>query len=632
VALRYIFRVPISQTRACPVPAIPLIRAPRAGLLLCTTILMFSGAALPAGAFGSSGVQQNQGEQPAPPNAPAASSATRTAVSGIVKNAATGEPLPRALVRIEGDAFSGALTDGEGRFELTSIPVGPQIFQVVKPGFSDQAMAGIPVSPALVVAPANSEHNVWVAVDMPDLVFTLSPMNAIHGQISLSTGDPAEQVYVMLLRRSVQDGRALWQTATSIRTNSDGVFRFAGLADGTYAIYTEPAMDNDLPASLVEPGSDRVVTRSGYASVFFPDSRDLAGAQKIQLNGGQVAQANILLTQEVFHPVRAALTLPGAGSASAERPQLNVTVTIQDGQGNQLPYIGQYEAATQSIQAFLPDGSYSLVVTVVRGQMPVQFGPARTPKPNPPQGPLMGQADFSVAGQAVTGIRIPLAAQRSNLVQLSLLHTGPQQGSNSTGNSTNQGSPIVILLSQAGPGVTDGMVSSYAEGYTTGPIETTYMGPGSYWVHTAIPQKSLCESSFTAGGASLAREPLILSLTGVSAPLTLSLRDDCATLKLSLPTSADNLDTGEEPYFTVYVVPDFDSTADVTPITLRPSSGGAVTIDGLTPGDYHVYTFAARVELEYRNREALASLSNPGQTVTLTPASTTSLVVEVPGH
>ena len=118
--------------------------------------------------------------------------------------------------------------------------------------------------------------------------------------------------------------------------------------------------------------------------------------------------------------------------------------------------------------------------------------------------------------------------------------------------------------------------------------------------------------------------------SGVSAPLTLSLRDDCAKLKLSLPTSADNLDVGEEPFYTVYVVPDFDSTADVTPITLRPSSGGTITLDGLTPGDYHVYTFAAHVELEYRNREALASLPNPGQTVTVSPGSTANLVVEVP--
>jgi hypothetical protein len=580
-------------------------------------------------------VQQSPGDQPAAPNPPITSNVTRTAVSGIVKSASSGEPIPRALVRIEGDAFSGALTDGEGRFELTNVPVGPQAFQVVKPGFTDQAMAGIPVSPALVAGSASSEHNVWVAVDMPGLVFTLSPTNAIRGQVSLSTGDPAEAVSVMLLRRSIQDGRSLWQAATGTRTNSEGFFRFAGLADGTYALYTEPAMDNELPASLVEPGSDHAVTRSGYGSVFYPDARDLSGAEKIQLSGGLVAQTNILLTQEGFHLVRAALTLPGGGGAPADHLQLNVTVSIQDGQGQQLSYSGQYDSATQSIQSFLPDGSYSFVVTVLRGQEPVQFGPGRNMKPGtqriPPQGPLMGQVDFSVAGKAVTGLRIPLAAQRSNRVQLSLLHTGTQPASNAA-RSNPQDSPIVILLSQAGTGVTDGMVSSYAEGYATGPIETAYMGPGSYWVHTALPQKSLCESSFTAGGASLAREPLILSLSGASAPLTLSLRDDCATLKVDLPASSDNLDVGEEPFYTVYVVPDFDFTGDVTPITLRPSSGGSVAIEGLTPGDYHVYTFPGHVELAYRNRESLASLPNPGQTVTLSPAATTSLVVEVPGR
>src|SRR5215470_11745443 len=55
----------------------------------------------------------------------------RATIHGMVKNAATGEPLPRALVRIEGDAVSGALTDGDGRFEISGVPLGPQAFQVM---------------------------------------------------------------------------------------------------------------------------------------------------------------------------------------------------------------------------------------------------------------------------------------------------------------------------------------------------------------------------------------------------------------------------------------------------------------------------------------------------------------------
>ena len=87
---------------------------------------------------------------------------------------------------------------------------------------------------------------------------------------------------------------------------------------------------------------------------------------------------------------------------------------------------------------------------------------------------------------------------------------------------------------------------------------------------------------------------------------------------------------GEEPAFSIYVVPDFDSTVDVPTLNLRPSDGGSITLDNLTPGNYHVYTFAASVELEYHNPDALAALGNRGKAVTLEPSSTSTLIVEAP--
>jgi hypothetical protein len=130
----------------------------------------------------------------------------------------------------------------------------------------------------------------------------------------------------------------------------------------------------------------------------------------------------------------------------------------------------------------------------------------------------------------------------------------------------------------------------------------------------------------------LAREPLVISPSGATPPLTLTLRDDCASLWVTLPSTAETPEAGEEPSYTVYVVPDFDSTAEVTPITLRPSSGGMFVLGGLTPGSYKVYAFPSPVELEYRNPEALATLPNPGQTVTLEPNGSARVEVEVAGH
>jgi hypothetical protein len=85
---------------------------------------------------------------------------------------------------------------------------------------------------------------------------------------------------------------------------------------------------------------------------------------------------------------------------------------------------------------------------------------------------------------------------------------------------------------------------------------------------------------------------------------------------------------GEERFYTVYAVPDFDSTEDVVPQTLRPSTGGRITLTGLTPGNYHVYTFDRPVALEYRNPAVLASLQ--GQAVVVAPSVETELTVEVP--
>ena len=594
-----------------------------------------------AGICSAAMAQEEPSQDPPPPDQPAAAPAelseppppianvNRVVVHGIVKNAVTGEPLARALVRIEGDVVAGRLTDGDGRFEIPGVPLGPQAFEVIKPGFNDQSSGGNAGPAAIINGSSSSEHNVYVVSDMPDLAFTLTPTNAIRGQIELSTGDPAQGIAVMLLRRAVQDGRAVWQPVTNVRSNSEGAYRFAGLTDGTYAVFTEPTMDSDIPAAFVESGSDRVVTRAGYPSVFYPDARDLAGASKIQVAGGQQAQANLLLTEEPFQMVRANLTLPGATKATGG-PQMNVNVNVLDAQSHMIPYSAQYDPATHSVQAFLPDGTYAVQASALGIPRPLQSTGRRVAyESSDPQGPLIGQAEFSVAGHPVTHLQIPLAAQRSNTVQVSLFRSNSQQPAS----ANPQPPPIVIMLSQAGGAINDGMVTSYAEGYTTGPIETTSsMNPGSYWVHTTIPQKTLCEASFTAGGASLAREPLVLSLTGTTAPLTLTLRDDCASLKISLPPDADVAYAGDEPYYNIYVIPDFDSTSDITPVVLRPSSGGTFTMDGLTPGSYHVYAFASPVQLEYRNPEAMAALSNPGQAITLAPGSSIDLVVEVPKH
>ena len=157
-------------------------------------------------------------------------------------------------------------------------------------------------------------------------------------------------------------------------------------------------------------------------------------------------------------------------------------------------------------------------------------------------------------------------------------------------------------------------------------------GFGLLWIDAQVTDRSLCVGSFTAGGINLAREPLNLNPSATPLPMELTLRSDCATLTLELPPALSAFLPGEEPFYTVYVVPDFDTTANTPPMNIHPSSGAFLTLDGLTPGNYHVYVFDSPVRLEYRNPAVLAALSNRGQWVTLSPGLTTSLTLEVPGR
>jgi len=239
---------------------------------------------------------------------------------------------------------------------------------------------------------------------------------------------------------------------------------------------------------------------------------------------------------------------------------------------------------------------------------------------------FVGSVEFSVAGRALSNLRVPLTSGHGGRVQLNVERSHSAQG------GLHGGSETAVLLSQAGGWIGDGLTSAYAQGDGSGPLDATYLQPGSYWVHTRFAGNGLCEVSFTAGGANLAREPLTLGLAGAAAPMELTAHDDCAGLTLKLPPALAVMAAGEERSYTVYVVPDFDSTTDVQPLTLRPSTSTTIALDGLTPGGYHVYTFSSPVALEYRNRDVLAALPDPGQAITLSAGAAASLVLEAPGR
>jgi hypothetical protein len=554
---------------------------------------------------------------------PGTVSTARVTVRGVVRSSQGGAGVARAWVQIGGDAETGALTDGDGQFELRDVPVGPQSFTVDKPGYQDLPFGGASVEQFSIGERSETfrvggNHNVIVAEGMAELVFTMAPSAAIRGLVQSANGEPLAGITVQLAWRTIQDGRAIWQLHGETKTRSDGRFRFGGLSKGVYTLFTNPWVedvgdDSDTSSSdssgLTENGGASSLPEhaAGFPAIYYPDAREPGTAGRIPLAAGQDAQVTLNLPEENFHRV----TVP----ISASIPKF--VSSLKDASGRSLPYSARANMSSHALEALLPDGSYQVLVT--------SFPEPPTPgvRRHRDDGPYAGLLEFAVEGKPLKTRRVSLGPQRPAPVEVTMLRGG-------TGTASSSGSEIVVLANLASGWVDDGMASAFASGPVGSPLDATYTVPGSYWLHAQIPQKGFCEGSFTAGGASLAHEPVRVALGGTTAPLSLAVRRDCAELTLRLPATVMAFGTGEEPNYTAWVVPDFDFTQNLTGTTLRPTSGDSVTVSGLTPGNYHVYVFAGPHSLEYHNREALAALK--GQAVTLEPEGTAELILEVPGR
>lgn len=601
-------------------------------LLLCAGVLV-SAASSPS--------QEQPDELPplqpmAPqPLAPAdnPSPAALATVHGVVRNAATGAPLPRALVQIEGDASTGALTDGEGRFELPAVPVGLVIIQVRKPGFRDRPFATEDVG----YQGDGPAHNVLVAAEMPDLDFALTPTAAIHGHVELSTGDSGQGIQLTLLKQVVRNGRAVWAQNGTTRTNSSGAYRFAGLPAGVYALHTQPTLESEPAVPVMAPRAR--ISREGYPSMFYSEAKEFSGATRIRLKDGEQAEANLLLTPEPFYAVTATPILPDGKPFESKGREQDffssgpvLSAELLDTASRPLAYIAHFDATTHTIQASLPNGSYTLLVGAMSGQE-IPTGPQdHTEGTRRRADSFSGFAEFSVEGHALGNLRVPLSPLPSWPVRLRAVRAAAKSGQANASTSQELQRLVTVVATGAGDAPTGEANNGDINADDAGPeqLEVNGAARGPHWISTQVNDRSLCVDSFTAGGINLAREPLYVALGASPPPMELTLRGDCAKLALTLPPALSGFLPGDEPFYTVYVVPDFDTTTDIPPMNMHPSSGTTLTLDGLTPGNYHIYVFDRPLRLEYRNPEAIAALPTPGQAVTLTAGATASLVLEAP--
>jgi hypothetical protein len=513
-------------------------------------------------------------------------------IRGTVVNALTNQPIGRALVCSLDNRYA-MMTDGEGHFEFTLPKVeggggNRRIsFTARKPGFLYKlnGRGQIEVGP-------NSEGTIL-----------LVPEALVKGRVMLPAAEAVRGIQVELFFRQVQDGSFHWMQKDSVRTNSNGEFRFAELPAGTYKLLTREWMDND-PETTV-PGGQLY----GFPPVYYPSASDFAAASTIQLAAGETFQADMSLVRQPYYPVKipVANAEPGRG--------MNVTVLPQGerGPGYSLGYNGRTQ-----IEGMLPNGRYLVEAEMIGANSSAS-----------------GAVNIVVAGAPVEGPGMVLA--QSNSISVNVKEEFTTTGLKSSGMWTVGGRTFptpklrldLDVRAEAADdfGLRKGGSLRPPSGSNDDSLILENLVPGRYWLRITAQRGYVASASM--GGVDLLREPLVV-VPGASTPIDITMRDDNAELEgtlLGIPaTAADSSGSSQQGF--VYCIPLPDSSGQFLGIGV--SSDGKFDYRMVAPGVYRVIAFSSQQdELPYRDAEAMKAYESKGQVVHFAPGQKVSLQLQI---
>ena len=196
-------------------------------------------------------------------------------IAGRVFDAATNTPIRRAQIQgSNNELFVDALSDDEGRFQLTNLPQGEWRVTVSKGGyFTWQPGQRRPFDPPPPITLSRGQR---VTTNVP-----LSRGGVITGRVSDENGEPLSGLRVRVYRAKMVSGyRRLEDVGAADQTDDTGAYRIFGLPPGDYYV----------AASLRMAPPDSVV-QTTYSPTYYPGTGELAQAQRIRVDLGTESTA-----------------------------------------------------------------------------------------------------------------------------------------------------------------------------------------------------------------------------------------------------------------------------------------------------------------------------------------------------
>ncbi len=503
-----------------------------------------------------------------PPSSAAQVQGPPQTITGTVVNAVSGEPIRHALVQLLGPRMRTVLTGPDGRFQLEDVPPGPLNFIVNKPGFFD----------ARVIPGHRQDATYSFGSGNTDVALKLFPAAKISGRLTDQDDEPVEQTTVQVLSESITNGRKEWAVRGGASTDDDGSYRSDDLPPGRYVVFAwGQAQDGSGIASEV------------IGPTFYPEGQDPALAQVIDLQSGQDFRADFHLRAQAGHSI--------AGTIGGYPTALGLAYTFSTaGLSNNWPTIGVDQSQGRFAGRGIPNGNWILTVHA-----------------NDSQGRSYdARQEITVNGTDIQNIQILLHPAASIPVTVNHSAKGAVAG--------NPG--VSAVLTSDGPAGNFRQYGLMSRDQRSPPAFEN-VSEGRYTLNVQ-GFGGECVDSAWYGNVDLLRDYLVMGPDGVSQPIVINMRGDCATLTPKID-GADNQTSAS-----VIVVPSgWFAEPRVLQFNTQQSGAGAVFHGQslmLTPGTYQVFAFTNIEGLEYANPEAMRDY--PSQSVTLDPNQKLEITVK----
>ncbi len=507
-------------------------------------------------------------------------------LSGTVINAATGEPVNRALVQMQGPTGKAQFVGADGRFVFKNLARGRYNLMASKPGFFNEQQLG--------------RWNAWMnsfqdAPSEKEAVLKLTPEGIIYGEVKNENGEPIEGVTVRAQRWQTENGRKSLQNVRDAATDDEGNFRVAELTPGSYHLSFVPLSRGGWVT--YDKLNRRKQTDEGYGAQFYPGVADVESSTSIELRGGaEVHITQALVRQRLFEV---------AGIVRGANPAGGFGLMLMNTSGDMVQRTVRIDPKTGQFQIpGVPAGTYMLSAS------------AQAPNENGAQ---------EVQAQMTATQLIHLKSDLGGLVLM--LGHGTSVGVQVNGGiprvGTENGPQVTVqLISKEFPQNSRGTTVSPQNGEPRPAARIEDIPPGTYTVE-ASPNQPAYIASLRCGYVDLLRDDLTIARGGALPPIEVTLGTDGAQLSVKV------VEKGQPAAAAVVI---YSEEYPRRSILTQTNESGALSQGNLAPGKYQLIAVKDAVDLEFRNPAAMEKYLEHASVVTLQSGGReTSVRVEVQG-